>query len=66
MDAMPATRQELNAARLSRYEIVDMMFKDGFEEVATGTWGRAPFTKFEVDSGSGLMVSRIVCSSDGG
>lgn len=36
MDALPADCQELNAARLSRYEIVDMMFKTGFEEVAVG------------------------------
>lgn len=36
MDGVPPNGQELNAARLSRYEIVEMMFKDGFEDVATG------------------------------
>lgn len=36
MDGVPPNGQELNAARLSRYEIVEMMFKDGFEDVAAG------------------------------
>lgn len=36
LDAVPANRQELNSARLSRYELVDIMFKDGWEAVATG------------------------------
>lgn len=36
LDAVPANSQELNAARLSRYELVDIMFKDGWEEVASG------------------------------
>ncbi|GFZ47472.1 hypothetical protein JCM24511_05216 [Saitozyma sp. JCM 24511] len=40
MDGVPPNGQELNAARLSRYEIVEMMFKDGFEDVATGAYVR--------------------------
>lgn len=36
LDAIPPNAQELNSARLSRYEIVDIMFKDGWEEVAIG------------------------------
>lgn len=33
IDAVPPNYQELNAARLSRYELVDMMYKDQFENV---------------------------------
>lgn len=36
LDAVPANRMEVNSARLSRYELVDLMFKDQFEEVITG------------------------------
>ncbi|CAD6579230.1 MAG: hypothetical protein TREMPRED_002430 [Tremellales sp. Tagirdzhanova-0007] len=35
LDAVPANRQELNSARLSRYELVDMMYRDRFEDVVT-------------------------------
>ncbi|WVR09151.1 hypothetical protein IAU60_006213 [Kwoniella sp. DSM 27419] len=40
LDHVPANRQELNAARLSRYELVDMMYKDGFDEVVIGAYVR--------------------------
>jgi RNA polymerase-associated protein RTF1 len=36
LDELPANRQELNGARLGRYELVDIMFKEHFEEVAIG------------------------------
>lgn len=36
LDATAPNHQELNSARVSRYEIVDMMYKDGFEDVITG------------------------------
>jgi hypothetical protein len=36
IDATAAGVAELNGARVSRYELVDMMFKEGFEEVMTG------------------------------
>ncbi|WRT68947.1 uncharacterized protein IL334_005929 [Kwoniella shivajii] len=40
LDGVPATRQEINSARLSRYELVDMMYKDGFEDVVVGAYVR--------------------------
>ncbi|OCF72597.1 RNA polymerase-associated protein RTF1 [Kwoniella mangroviensis CBS 8886] len=40
LDGVPANRQEINSARLSRYELVDMMYKDGFEEVVIGAYVR--------------------------
>ncbi|ODN91429.1 RNA polymerase-associated protein RTF1 [Cryptococcus wingfieldii CBS 7118] len=40
MDTMPPNRLELEAARLSRYELVDMMHKDGFEDVISGAYVR--------------------------
>ncbi|TXT08753.1 hypothetical protein VHUM_02881 [Vanrija humicola] len=40
LDSRPANAQELNAARLSRYELVDMMYKDQFESVITGAYVR--------------------------
>lgn len=43
IDAVPANFQELNSARLSRYELVDMMYKDQFEDVIKGKrTGRRP------------------------
>lgn len=36
LDAVAPNRQELNAARLSRYELVDMMYKDSFDTVIQG------------------------------
>lgn len=36
LDAYPATCQEVNSARLSRWEIVDILHKNDFESVATG------------------------------
>jgi RNA polymerase-associated protein RTF1 len=36
IDTAPPTRIELMSARLTRYDIVDLMFKDGFEELAVG------------------------------
>lgn len=36
MDAIAPNRAELESARVSRYELVDMMHKDGFEDVITG------------------------------
>lgn len=36
LDAQPADKMELNAARLSRYELVDMMYKEGFEDLVRG------------------------------
>ncbi|WVF65669.1 hypothetical protein IAT40_000400 [Kwoniella sp. CBS 6097] len=40
LDSMPANRQDVNSARLSRYELVDMMYKDGFDEVVIGAYVR--------------------------
>ncbi|WWC73205.1 uncharacterized protein I206_107171 [Kwoniella pini CBS 10737] len=40
IDGTPATRLEVNSARLSRYELVDMMYKDGFEDVVAGAYVR--------------------------
>lgn len=36
LDALPTSVVDINAARVSRYELVEMMYKDGFEEVITG------------------------------
>lgn len=36
LDAYPANCQEINSARLSRWEIVDVIHKADFESVATG------------------------------
>jgi RNA polymerase-associated protein RTF1 len=36
LDVAEAVCKEVNSARLSRYEIVDILHKDGFEDVATG------------------------------
>ena len=36
LDTAEAICREVNSARLSRYEIVDILYKDGFEEVAVG------------------------------
>ena len=36
LDTAEAICREVNSARLSRYEIVDILYKDGFEEVAIG------------------------------
>lgn len=38
VDSLPANYQELNAARVSRYELVEMMFKDQFEETVKSTF----------------------------
>ena len=40
LDGLPANRQEVNSARLSRYEMVDMMYKDGFEELVKNAYVR--------------------------
>ncbi|WWC64143.1 uncharacterized protein I303_106751 [Kwoniella dejecticola CBS 10117] len=40
IDGTPANRLEVNSARLSRYELVDMMYKDGFEATVTGGFVR--------------------------
>ncbi|WWC91323.1 uncharacterized protein L201_006266 [Kwoniella dendrophila CBS 6074] len=40
LDGTPANKQEVNSARLSRYELVDMMYKDGFEDVVIGAYVR--------------------------
>ncbi|OWZ77420.1 RNA polymerase-associated protein RTF1 [Cryptococcus neoformans Bt85] len=40
MDAIAPNRAELESARVSRYELVDMMHKDGFEDVITGAYVR--------------------------
>lgn len=37
LDATPANYKELDSARLSRYELVDLMYKDDFEKVISGT-----------------------------
>ena len=36
LDVQEAICREVNSARLSRYEIVEIMYKDTFEEVAKG------------------------------
>jgi RNA polymerase-associated protein RTF1 len=38
MDTLPPNAAELNSARIGRYEIVEMMYKDGFEGVAVGEY----------------------------
>lgn len=53
IDATPANWQELNAARVSRYELVDMMYKDKFQETIIG------------ECGWGILMCRILCSSHG-
>ncbi|WVQ81177.1 hypothetical protein IAT38_003299 [Cryptococcus sp. DSM 104549] len=40
MDRRAPDRQELNSARVSRYELVDMMHKDRFEETIVGAYVR--------------------------
>ncbi|KAK8843402.1 hypothetical protein IAR55_007059 [Kwoniella newhampshirensis] len=40
LDSVPANREELNSARLSRYELVDIMYRDGFEDVVVGSYVR--------------------------
>lgn len=37
LDATPANYKELDSARLSRYELVDLKYKDEFEKVITGS-----------------------------
>lgn len=42
IDSMPPSYQELNEATLNRYELVEMMYKDQFEEVIKSklpAWG---------------------------
>jgi hypothetical protein len=69
MDGVPPNGQELNAARLSRYEIVEMMFKDGFEDVAMGELVNAK--RSEVTFGGlraaadGSVLNRRLCPVDG-
>jgi RNA polymerase-associated protein RTF1 len=41
LDVQEAICREINSARLSRYEIVEIMYKDTFEEVAKGKLERA-------------------------
>lgn len=36
VDAAPISAADLNSARLSRYELVEMLYKDGFDSVVTG------------------------------
>ncbi|ORY26243.1 hypothetical protein BCR39DRAFT_541580 [Naematelia encephala] len=40
LDTQPAERAELNSARVSRYELVEMLYKDQFEDVITGAYVR--------------------------
>ncbi|WVW79215.1 hypothetical protein I302_101181 [Kwoniella bestiolae CBS 10118] len=40
LDGVPANKQEINSARLSRYELVDMMYKEGFEDIVVGAYVR--------------------------
>ncbi|KAK4687631.1 RNA polymerase-associated protein RTF1, partial [Tremellales sp. Uapishka_1] len=40
LDALPANRIEVNSARLSRYELVDLLFKAEFAEVVRGAYVR--------------------------
>ncbi|EIW67131.1 hypothetical protein TREMEDRAFT_69995 [Tremella mesenterica DSM 1558] len=42
LDGVPPDHRELNSARLSRYEIVDMLYKDGFDELLKGSYVRIP------------------------
>ena len=44
LDSTSASVADFNAARVSRYEIVDMMFKDGFKDVLIGTLVLVPLT----------------------
>jgi len=56
LDAQNATYDDINGARLSRYEIVDMMYKDGFEDVIKGKSAGVPWRAV---SSSCLMGRRV-------
>ncbi|WWD21079.1 hypothetical protein CI109_105560 [Kwoniella shandongensis] len=49
LDGVPANRQELNSARLSRYELVDIMYRDGFEGVVTGVDTSERFGSYSIE-----------------
>lgn len=75
LDIQEAICREVNSARLSRYEIVEIMYKDTFEEVAKGklvTSGRnrqlIVRLHGEVDwrSGSSDWTTEIPCLQDYG
>jgi len=56
LDATGPNYQELNSARVSRYEIVDMMYKDGFEDVVKGE------SDLDCEDPANL---RLICASHG-
>jgi len=52
LDSTKPTYHDINGARLSRYEIVDIMYKDGFEDVLKGEQTRL--------EGTALMIGSFV------
>ena len=60
VDITPPDYLSLNSARLSRYEIVDMMFKDGFEEVAKGAYVRLMAKEVDQQGRPKYRAHRIV------
>lgn len=64
LDAAAPNWQELNSARLSRYEIVDLMFKDGFEEVAVGEQGFLHASIQTTDGDLGAYVRLMAADRD--
>lgn len=52
LDVVPLNRQELNSARLSRYELVDIMFRDHFEDVIAGEHDERVSTFSLIDEGA--------------
>ncbi|KAL7421173.1 RNA polymerase-associated protein rtf1 [Cryptotrichosporon argae] len=57
LDSVPANREELNGARLGRYDLVDLMFKTEFEQVVTGAYVR--LMALEPDTATGRPKYRI-------
>lgn len=54
MDKMPASTMDLNAARVSRYEMVEGMYKAGFQDAMIGEL-------FRLDRSNGRVILRTVC-----
>ncbi|ORX39021.1 hypothetical protein BD324DRAFT_618258 [Kockovaella imperatae] len=65
-DAEPVSYVELNSARLSRYEIVDMCFKDGFEDVAKSSFVRIMANEPDADGRPKYRIHRIVDIDESG
>ncbi|KAK1922482.1 rtf1 protein [Papiliotrema laurentii] len=64
IDATAAGVAELNGARVSRYELVDMMFKEGFEEVMTGAYVRLMAKETDPMGRPKYRINKIVSIDD--